>query len=198
MVELMVNNRSNPAKITGVILCGGAGSRLAGADKPLLSVEGEPMVERVMRSMLPCVDEVVISCNRNLDRYRTYGHRIIVDEVADQGPLEGLRCALLQCRTDWLMSAPGDCPFVNQTIFERLRSVDIGSAQVKVAFDGHRQQNLFCLMHRSVGEVVSSQLSKGVRSVSKFLDLCDTACVDCSDLASGFLNVNEPSDMERL
>ena len=141
---------------------------------------------------------MVISCNRNLDRYRTYGHRIIVDEVADQGPLEGLRCALLQCRTDWLMSAPGDCPFVNQTIFERLRSVDIGSAQVKVAFDGHRQQNLFCLMHRSVGEVVSSQLSKGVRSVSKLLDLCDTACVDCSDLSSGFLNVNEPSDMERL
>ena len=186
--------------VSGVILCGGAGSRLGGADKPLLPVNGAPMVEHVMTAMVPCVDDVMISCNRNLDRYSEYGHQIVVDEVVNRGPLEGLRCALLNCRNDQLLCAPGDSPSVSVEVFERLLTPVSGASKplVKVAFDGHRQQNLFCLMHRSVLPVVEAQLLKDERSISTFLERCEAVSVDCSDLASCFVNINHPSDIEGL
>lgn len=185
--------------VAGVILCGGAGSRMSGMDKPLMEVQGVPMVEHVLSAMSPCVDHVIISCNRNLERYRELGHRLVTDEVQGIGPLEGIRSALLHCETDWLLCAPGDCPRVTTEIFERLLAVSAtGDTLAAVAFDGERQQNLFSLLHRSLMSTVESQLAEGVRSVYRVLDRCGAVRVDCADLAPGFVNINESSDLDAL
>ena len=158
------------------------------------------MVKHVLAAMSPCVDQVMLSCNRNLETYRALGHRVVTDDVPGIGPLEGIRCALTYCESDWLLCAPGDSPRVTSEVFERLllKGSGQGDRLAAVAFDGQRQQNLFSLMHRSVLSVLESELAKGHRSVYQFLDRCGAEQVDCADLAPGFVNINQPSDWDGL
>ena len=56
-------------KITAVILAGGRAQRMGGQDKGLLPVYGKPMIEYVIEALRSQVGQIIISANRNLDRY---------------------------------------------------------------------------------------------------------------------------------
>ena len=60
---------AEPGDVTGAILSGGRGSRAGGIDKGLLEIDAEPAVVRVARSLLSQVARIVVSANRNLERY---------------------------------------------------------------------------------------------------------------------------------
>ncbi|MGA7296295.1 MAG: NTP transferase domain-containing protein, partial [Rhodanobacteraceae bacterium] len=57
------------ASLLGVILAGGEGRRMHGADKGLQPVGEQSLVACVHAAMAPQVDEVMISANRNIDAY---------------------------------------------------------------------------------------------------------------------------------
>ena len=106
--------------VTGIVLCGGRGRRLQGADKPLLHWRGETLVAQVLRRLRPQVKRIIISANRNLD---TYGR--LAPVVADalpgyQGPLAGIAAALGNCPTPWAVVCPGDAPLIPADLVERL------------------------------------------------------------------------------
>ena len=56
-------------RVAAVILAGGQGRRMGGADKGLVEYRGRPLIEWVLEVLTPQVDELVISANRNLDTY---------------------------------------------------------------------------------------------------------------------------------
>jgi len=58
----------NHSDITGVILAGGRSTRM-GEDKGLVEVNGRPLFEHVAEKLRPHVSEILISCNRNSERY---------------------------------------------------------------------------------------------------------------------------------
>ncbi|MFP6815599.1 MAG: NTP transferase domain-containing protein, partial [Pseudomonadales bacterium] len=62
-----------PAAITAIVLCGGRGSRMGGRDKPLLEYRDRPIVAHVVDPLTGSVVSVLISANRNEQRYRRYG-----------------------------------------------------------------------------------------------------------------------------
>ncbi|MGV6826868.1 MAG: NTP transferase domain-containing protein, partial [bacterium] len=81
--------------ISAVILAGGRGSRMAGRDKGLLTLENRPLIETVLRQISTQIPSVMISANRNLDHYREYDVPVIPDSLEDfQGPLAGIAAAL--------------------------------------------------------------------------------------------------------
>ena len=57
-----------PDDLTFLVLCGGAGRRMGGADKPLTPWRGTPMVDHVLASVPPAIPRL-ISANRNIDAY---------------------------------------------------------------------------------------------------------------------------------
>lgn len=175
--------------ITGVVLCGGEGRRVGGRDKPLIEFEGRRLVEYVIEAMSPCVGRLMISCNRSQAIYEQYGYRLVVDRNPFNGPLEGIAAALRACETPWLLVAPGDCPRVTRELFERLLESP-GLARIRVAHDGTRRQPLFCLVPRSMADVVSRATRGGPAAVGQFLDQCDVEELDCTDIADVFTNVN--------
>ncbi len=61
------------AAVTGVILAGGEGRRMGGADKGLQLLNGRPLVQLVLERLRPQVDVLLISANRNLERYAGFG-----------------------------------------------------------------------------------------------------------------------------
>ena len=106
--------------ITGIVLCGGRGRRLQGADKPLLRWRGETLAAQVVRRLRPQVDAMVISANRNLDAYRRLGPVVADALPGHQSPLAGIAAALERCATPWAAVCPGDAPLVPADLVQRL------------------------------------------------------------------------------
>ena len=55
-------------QITGLVLAGGRGTRMGGADKGLASFHGEPLVSRAMRQLQPKVGFEMNNETRHLEQ----------------------------------------------------------------------------------------------------------------------------------
>ena len=67
-----------------------------------------------------CVS-IVISANRNLERYAAWGYPVVRDlDDAFAGPLAALAAAGAQSvvMTEWVLTAPCDAPFFPEYIFK--------------------------------------------------------------------------------
>lgn len=94
--------------VTALVLAGGKGTRLGGADKTALVVEGQTIFERQCAALLPRVAEIIVSSPRVHSTYRT-----VADAVPDAGPLAGIAAGLAAATTPWLLTLAGDMPHVS-------------------------------------------------------------------------------------
>src|SRR3954468_12443603 len=108
-------------EVTGVILAGGRGSRMGGADKGLQNFRGMPMGMFTLLRLAPQVGELMINANRNLAAYESFGVPVWPDSLADYaGPLAGFLTALEHCETEYLVTVPCDTPLFPQDLVQRL------------------------------------------------------------------------------
>ena len=192
----------NPDRITAIILCGGEGRRFAGADKPLLEPErlnGLSMIQRISEVVTPRVSNVLISANRHLDEYRAFGAVFKDNLEGFQGPLAGLRACLAHCETPWTFVLPGDTPYIESVLLDRLSSKataeETADTDVFCAHDGLQRQCLHLFMRTTLRSGLSEYLSDGGRSVYRWLDGCRVEDVDCRDLAAMLKDIDEPSQL---
>ena len=181
--------------ITGIVLCGGEGRRVAGADKPLLNYRGRPLIEWVLETIKPQVDRLLISTNRNDENYATYAP-VISDELpAYSGPLAGIVTCLKCCTTELAFICPGDVPHLPAAIVAKmLQAYRESGEEIAVAHDGVQRQNLHLLLARNTTGSLLSYLAEGHRSVHGWLDGLNLVEVDFSHETSSFRNLNDPDD----
>ncbi len=177
-----------------LVLCGGAGSRMGGQDKPLLPWADHTMVDAVLASV-PGEVPKLISANRNLSRYAQRA-RVVTD--ADTGldiasPLTGILSGLLACDTEWLLVAPGDTPRLLPGWHEPLLDAADG-ADALVAHDGSRQQHLHLLLRCRVLSSLRSYLRGGEVAAWRWLATVGARAVDVRP-AGMFANVNTPENL---
>ena len=93
--------------ISAVVLAGGQGARIGGVDKGWLLLDERPLIQRVIERLLPQVDEIIISCNRNLAAYQALGFPVVQDQCADyRGPLAGIVSAAPLCTQNLIQLLP--------------------------------------------------------------------------------------------
>lgn len=181
--------------ITGVILCGGEGSRLGGLDKPLELISGKPMVAHVRTRLAPQVGRVLISCNRNEQRYAQWGDTVVRDDVAGLGPLAGILAALQCVDTAFVFVCPGDAPLLSKSLVARLvRAASGSNADLWIPHDGERRQHLFPLFPSALRTHLEAFIRAGGRSGYAWIDTLNSAVVDASDERHSFTNVNSWTD----
>jgi molybdenum cofactor guanylyltransferase len=182
--------------ITGLILCGGAGTRFDGRDKPLELLAGSPLFGHVRERLLPQVARIVISCNRNIDAYARFRDTLVVDDEPPRGPLGGVLAGLMRVETDLVFVCPGDAPFLSRTLVARLAvALDDERADVALPHDGTRRQHLFMLIRRSLAPALGRYLDTGSRSVQAFIDQQRAAIVDAALDGHAFVNINSAEDL---
>jgi len=115
----MKNVQASP-HITLGLLAGGLATRLGGLDKAWLERDGVPQVVMLAQAFAAQVDAVIVSANRNAERYLSHGLRAVHDRVPDLGPLGGLDALIAACRSDWLLTLPVDATHVPGDLLERL------------------------------------------------------------------------------
>ena len=67
--------------ITGIVLAGGRGSRMGGVDKGLQNHLGIPLTLHAMQRLQAQVGALMISANRHLDTYASFGVPVWPDAV---------------------------------------------------------------------------------------------------------------------
>lgn len=186
--------------VTGLVLAGGVSSRMGGEDKGLVDLAGRPMLEYALDALRPQVGPILISANRNLDRYTEYGCRVVTDEAEDRpGPLAGVASAFQHLVTDYLLIVPCDAPLLAADLAPRLHAACVAEGTAAaVASDGRRMQPVFLMLRATVGPGLRSYLADGGRKVDTWLRQLSLAQVDFSDEPDCFVNVNEPTELGRV
>lgn len=184
------------SQITGLILAGGAGMRMGGADKGLIDYQGRPLVAHVIERLAPQVDGLLISANRNLEIYAQFGHPLISDEHPDyRGPLAGLAAGLAACPTEWLICVPCDCPALPLDLVSRLwAAAQDRSATLAVASTAGRMQPTFQLCQRSLLPALLAWLASGERKVGGWCRQLEAIEVLFPEIAA-FRNLNNPAEL---
>jgi molybdenum cofactor guanylyltransferase len=184
-------------EVTGLVLAGGRGTRMGGIDKGLVQVEGRTLVERVIDRLRPQVGPMLISANRNLDRYRAFGFPVLLDAEEGlepfPGPLAGMLAGLRAATTSWIATAPCDAPFLPTNLVPHLVEALAGS-RAAVAYVGEVMQPVFCLLHVDLTDDLAAALAHGERRAEAWLRGIGAAPA-LFLLAESFANLNTLQDL---
>jgi molybdopterin-guanine dinucleotide biosynthesis protein A len=182
--------------ISGIVLAGGRGRRMGEVDKGWLELGGRPLIQHVLDRFAPQVDDIVISANRNLERYRALGFPVVADVLPDfAGPLAGLHAALPHTRHPLAACVPCDSPAFPLDLVERLRqALEREKAQIAVPQAGGRVHPVFCLVRRDVWDSLAAYLAGGGRKVGTWHAGLRYALVAFDEAPGAFLNINQPED----
>jgi molybdenum cofactor guanylyltransferase len=182
--------------VTGLILAGGEGRRVGGADKGLLDYQGKPLVAHVIERLAPQVDTLLVSANRNLDDYLDFGYPVVTDASAERlGPLAGIAAGVRACETPWLVACPCDCPHLPLDLVARLLD-GVGSAPLAIAATSAGTQPTFMLCRRELLSEIEAWLAAGERKVMGWCR--NQGAVEVHFPAvDAFRNLNDQADFRR-
>lgn len=186
--------------VTGVILAGGRARRMGGIDKGLLEVVGRPLVERTIAILRPQVGRLIISANRNQDRYAEYGYPVVIDSVGDYwGPLAGIVSVMRAAITEFIVTVPCDTPGLPGDLVDKLLAArESGKAEVCAAWDGKRVHPVIALIPRALAPALADYLNAGGRKAEDWLRSRKLALADFSHRPGIFININTTDERRRF
>lgn len=117
----------------GLVLAGGLARRMGGGDKARIKIGGASILQRVLACLMPQCSRVIVNANGDAARFADTGLPVVADSVPDfAGPLAGILAGLDWAAAnapaiEWLVSVPGDCPFLPKDLVTRLHEVRAAS-----------------------------------------------------------------------
>lgn len=200
----------SPTSITGLVLAGGRGLRMGGVDKGLQRLHGRPLAAHVLERLAPQTGALAISANRNQQAYAALGApwraTVLADSLPDfPGPLAGLLAGLQAAKTDWLLAAPCDSPYLPDDLASTLgdaavaRHADIATVAAPDASGEISLHPVFVLLRTSLAADLAAFLGAGERKVRAWYARHRTVEVPFAD-GRAFYNINslqELADLER-
>lgn len=189
----------------GVILAGGLARRMGGGDKPLLSVDGRTLLERVVERLAPQVGPLLLNANGDPARFAGFGLPVRADVLDGYGgPLVGILTALEWAADQgarWLLSAAADTPLFPLDLGQRLHAaVAAAGADMGMAVSDGRSHPVFALWPVRLAPALRHAVTRlDMRKVAAFTDQFNVARVEWPHLPHDpFFNVNTPEDVARL
>ena len=199
------SRRDGKAATLGLILAGGAGRRMGGADKAGLMLAGRPLLAHVTARLGPQVTALALSANGDPGRFAAFGLPVLADPIpARPGPLAGILAALGWAQERWpeiadLLVVPVDTPFLPGDLRARLDAARrAAGARIAIAASAGRLHPAVVLLPADAGlaEALAAGLARGERRVGAFFTAHGAAIADYGDLAPDpFRNLNTPADL---
>ena len=165
----------DPSHIHAVVLAGGEGRRMGGADKGMARYHGTPLAQRAAQRVAPYVGAVRLNANRNLAAYAALGYPVFDDALAAfEGPLGGVLAALRTCTAPYVLVLPCDVPNFPLNLVPRLAAALGGSTTgARVAMPLAAQADgstfvepVFMLIERSVLPDLEAYFASGGRKIT--------------------------------
>lgn len=198
------------APILALILAGGLARRMGGRAKPLLTLGGERLIDRV--AGIARAQCAAVALNLHDDEPETLApfaglkFPIALDAAVGRlGPLAGilggLDFAAAHCPgVESVLSLPCDCPFLPDDLAARLLDAAAKTASgLACASSGGRIHPVVALWPLALRDALrSALLDRDLRGVGQFQRAYDTAAVDWPEAPlDPFFNVNTLDDLVR-
>jgi molybdopterin-guanine dinucleotide biosynthesis protein A len=190
----------------GLVLAGGLARRMGGGDKALIAINGITILDRVLATLSAQCPRMVINANGDPKRFADTGLPVIPDNVAGYpGPLAGVLAGLdwlaeQKLGIEWMVSVPGDCPFLPDDLVERLhqarRADGVPLACARSGKWRHPVVGLWPVALRT--DLRRALIEEDLRKIEVWTARHSIAIADWPDEPfDPFLNVNTPQDVAR-
>ena len=189
----------------GLVLAGGLARRMGGGDKARIAIAGVTILQRVLDRLIPQCSRTIINANGDPARFADTGLAVVADSVPEfAGPLAGILAGLDWAAAqapdcDWLLSVPGDCPFLPRDLAARLHRARIAAGSpLACARSGQWRHPVVGLWPVALREDLRRALGDGLRKIEVWTDRHGVAIADWPITpVDPFLNVNTPEDKAR-
>jgi len=194
----------------GVLLAGGLARRMGGGDKPMRTIGGRTILERVIARLEPQCSGLILNANGDPARFASFGLQVIADDVPGfPGPLAGILAALdwtaaNRPEIEWVLSAAGDCPFLPRDLVARLHEArERENAQLAVGASGGQSHPVIGLWRVALrDELRHALVVEDIRKIDRWTARYPLAIVTWrAEPLDPFFNANTVEDIaeaERL
>ncbi|TPQ29991.1 molybdenum cofactor guanylyltransferase MobA [Bradyrhizobium guangdongense] len=194
----------------GVLLAGGLARRMGGGDKPMRTIGGRTILDRVIARLTPQCDRLILNANGDPARFAAFGLTVIADDVPDYpGPLAGILAALdwtaaNRPEVEWVLSTAADCPFLPRDLVARLHEArGRENAQLAVAASGGQSHPVIGLWRVDLRDALRHALTvEDIRKIDRWTARYRLATVSWpAEPLDPFFNANTVEDVaeaERL
>jgi molybdopterin-guanine dinucleotide biosynthesis protein A len=191
-------------RTVGLVLAGGLARRMGGGDKALIRIGGEAILDRVRAVLRGKCDPIILNANGDPARFARYGLPVIADSVPDfAGPLAGILAGLDWAAahapgTEWVVSVPGDCPFLPPDLVDRLHAARAeAGAPLACARSGDWRHPVVGLWRVDLREDLRHALTvEDLRKIEIWTARHGVAIASWPDQPiDPFFNVNTPDDL---
>jgi molybdopterin-guanine dinucleotide biosynthesis protein A len=195
-----------PEKTFGLVLAGGLARRMGGGDKARIRIGGKTILDRALARLRPQCAGVIINANGDPARFADTGLPVVADSVPDfAGPLAGILAGLDWAAAnapsnEWLVSAPGDCPFLPKNLVTRLHEVRAAAGTpLACARSGEWRHPVVALWPVALRDDLRRALTDdGLRKIEIWTARHGVAIADWpAEPIDPFFNVNTPEDAAR-
>lgn len=176
---------------------------MGGGDKALIAIGGIAILDRALKRLRPGCAGIILNANGDPARFARYGLPVIPDSVPNfAGPLAGILAGLdwaAANRPDlaWIVSAPGDCPFLPYNFVTRLHEVrQKAGTPLACARSGDWRHPVVGLWPVALREDLRRALvEQGLRKIEVWTGRYGVAIADWpAEPVDPFFNVNTPED----
>ncbi len=190
----------------GLVLAGGLARRMGGGDKARIRVGGATILERVLACLKPQCTRLIINANGDPARFNDTGLPVVADSVPDfAGPLAGVLAGLDWAAAnapsnEWLVSAPGDCPFLPKNLVARLHEARAAAGTpLACARSGEWRHPVIALWPVALRENLRRALvDEDLHKIEIWTARHGVAIADWPvEPVDPFFNVNRPEDASR-
>jgi molybdopterin-guanine dinucleotide biosynthesis protein A len=190
----------------GLILAGGLARRMGGGDKAMIRIGGATILDRVLARLAPQCDRLLINANGDPARFAATGLPVVADSVPGfAGPLAGILAGLDWAaanapQLDWMVSVPGDCPFLPADLVERLHEARAAAGKpLACARSGDWRHPVVGLWPVALREDLRHALVvEDLRKIEVWTARHGIAIAEWPDTpVDPFFNVNTPDDVGR-
>jgi molybdopterin-guanine dinucleotide biosynthesis protein A len=177
---------------------------MGGGDKAFIRIGGATILDRVLACLSAQCDGIAINANGDPSRFAETGAPVLSDGVTGfVGPLAGVLAGLdylanRQAGIEWLLSVPGDCPFLPDDLLEALhRARRAAGTPLACAKSGTWRHPVIALWPVALREDLRRALAnEGLRKIEVWTARHGVAIAEWPhNPLDPFFNVNTPEDL---
>ncbi len=187
--------------MTGIILSGGESHRMA-KDKAFLEIDGELIIERILKVFKDIFDEIIIVTNTP-EFYISYDVILVGDVIEKKGPMSGLYSGLINSKRNYNFVTACDMPFLNRQLISFMMGL-AGNNDIVIPRIKDFLEPLHAIYSKSCIPFIEGYLKDGNSGLRELLGGCKVRYVEEEEIIQidpdmkSFININTPEEYDKI
>jgi len=193
-------------EIVGLLLAGGLARRMGGGDKTLRPLGGRSVLQRIIDTVSPQVETLLLNANGDPKRFSEYGLPVVPDVIDGYaGPLAGVLTGLEwitgnRPQARWLTTVPSDAPFMPKDLVRTMKNeMERLGGEMACALSNGRTHPVVGLWPVALkDDLRRAMIEEDMRKIDLWTARYKIVHVEFSaEPVDPFFNANRPEDFEK-